>query len=474
MPTRRFGKVRRLLKCGKARVVQRKPFTIRLLYEAKEYTQPLLLGIDPGAGHIGLSVRKNTGEVVYLAELETRTREVTEKMVERRMNRGARRRHRREKSQRRAKKAGTLFESKEFRIAGIKNPLVCKKIKPRAIRFHNRKRPKGWLTPTASHLLATHIHFVQKANKILPVKEVSVEYAQFDIQKLENQQISGTEYQSGRMKGYRNTTEYVLCRDKHACQLCGKKNGGRLEVHHLVWKEQGGQDTPENLVTLCEKCHAKVHKNKKSKEKLDEVFQGLEKRYVPTTLLNTIMPDFYNWLVSQFSQVAKTYGYETKEKRQLHQLPKSHCADAYLVSLGNQDSVHKSFSQFVPYQFQQFRRHNRQLIYAVRDRNYKRDKKIVAKNRHKKTGQLTDSLSEFLAQQGSSCVHRLRIYPGIKVHRSKFDEFRRGDVVLYQCQIAVVKGYGEMGRSLGFVSHKEYVPAKHCSLLTKNTGIVCR
>ena len=35
MPTERFGKVRRLLKEGKAKVVRREPFTIKLLYEPK-------------------------------------------------------------------------------------------------------------------------------------------------------------------------------------------------------------------------------------------------------------------------------------------------------------------------------------------------------------------------------------------------------------------------------------------------------
>ena len=33
MPTARFGKIRRLLKAKKVRVVRREPFTIRLLYE---------------------------------------------------------------------------------------------------------------------------------------------------------------------------------------------------------------------------------------------------------------------------------------------------------------------------------------------------------------------------------------------------------------------------------------------------------
>jgi hypothetical protein len=366
-----------------------------------------------------------------------------------------------------------VFKTKEFAIAGIAEPLVCKWIKPKAIRFHNRSRSDGWLTPTARHLLESHIHFVQKVTTILPIQRVAVEYGQFDLQKIENPEIRSTEYQNGRMKGYRNAREYVLCRDRHTCQLCGKEETVRLAAHHLIWREHGGQDTPENLVTLCEKCHSRVHKNAKARAQLDELFQGLKKRHVPATLLNTIMPSFYDWLVAQFREVEKTYGYETKEKRQSLGLPKRHCLDAYLASWKFLDSLHPSVGDFVPYRFQQFRRHNRQRIHATRDRNYKLDKKIVAKNRHKKTGQLSDSIQEFVATHGVRSLHQLVVYPGTKVHRSRFDVFRRGDVVLYQGEVAVVKGYGEMGRSLGFVSQKDYVPAKDCSLVAKNTGIVC-
>lgn len=35
MPTKRFGKVRRMLRDGLAKVVKKKPFTIKLLYEPK-------------------------------------------------------------------------------------------------------------------------------------------------------------------------------------------------------------------------------------------------------------------------------------------------------------------------------------------------------------------------------------------------------------------------------------------------------
>ena len=55
MPTSRHGKVRRLLKLNKAKIVNRCPLTIQLLYESTSHTQPISLGIDTGSKHIGLS-----------------------------------------------------------------------------------------------------------------------------------------------------------------------------------------------------------------------------------------------------------------------------------------------------------------------------------------------------------------------------------------------------------------------------------
>ena len=55
MPTKRHGFVRRLLKTGKAKVTYRCPFTIQLLYETKDITQPIILGVDAGSKHVGFS-----------------------------------------------------------------------------------------------------------------------------------------------------------------------------------------------------------------------------------------------------------------------------------------------------------------------------------------------------------------------------------------------------------------------------------
>ncbi|MFN3328580.1 MAG: RRXRR domain-containing protein, partial [Fervidobacterium pennivorans] len=55
MPTKRHGRVRRLLKQGLAKVVNREPFTIQLLYETTNYTQPVTVGIDIGSKVVGVS-----------------------------------------------------------------------------------------------------------------------------------------------------------------------------------------------------------------------------------------------------------------------------------------------------------------------------------------------------------------------------------------------------------------------------------
>lgn len=59
MPTSRFGKVRRLLRDKKAKVIRRCPFIIKLLYEPKtSIVQEVVLGQDTGSKHAGtLSVR---------------------------------------------------------------------------------------------------------------------------------------------------------------------------------------------------------------------------------------------------------------------------------------------------------------------------------------------------------------------------------------------------------------------------------
>ncbi len=53
------AKARILLKKGKAKVVQRTPFTIQLLYGSSGYRQPITLGVDSGTKiHASASVKE--------------------------------------------------------------------------------------------------------------------------------------------------------------------------------------------------------------------------------------------------------------------------------------------------------------------------------------------------------------------------------------------------------------------------------
>lgn len=58
---------RLLLKQAKAKCIKRSPFTIKLLYEATDYTQELTLGIDTGSSKIGSAVVNDKEEVVYMS-----------------------------------------------------------------------------------------------------------------------------------------------------------------------------------------------------------------------------------------------------------------------------------------------------------------------------------------------------------------------------------------------------------------------
>lgn len=49
----------------------------------------------------------------------------------------------------------------------------------------------------------------------------------------------------------------AIMRDGGKCVLCGSTEN--LQVHHKLHRADGGTDDLDNLVTLCEECHAKQH-----------------------------------------------------------------------------------------------------------------------------------------------------------------------------------------------------------------------
>lgn len=56
---------------------------------------------------------------------------------------------------------------------------------------------------------------------------------------------------------YWQNRKEVLERDNYNCQKCGSNN--MLVTHHKKPVMEGGSNLKSNLITLCSKCHAKVH-----------------------------------------------------------------------------------------------------------------------------------------------------------------------------------------------------------------------
>jgi 5-methylcytosine-specific restriction endonuclease McrA len=58
---------------------------------------------------------------------------------------------------------------------------------------------------------------------------------------------------------YEQLRNQVLHRDSWRCQSCGTM--ANLEVHHKQFRSRSGDDSSQNLITLCARCHASVHRN---------------------------------------------------------------------------------------------------------------------------------------------------------------------------------------------------------------------
>ena len=57
---------------------------------------------------------------------------------------------------------------------------------------------------------------------------------------------------------YEILKQQVLRRDSWRCQSCGTM--ANLEVHHKQFRSHSGDDSEENLITLCTRCHARTHR----------------------------------------------------------------------------------------------------------------------------------------------------------------------------------------------------------------------
>ena len=397
MPTKRYGKIRHLLKDGKAKVVNRCPFTIQLLYQTTTYTQTLELGVDAGSKTIGLSVSSEEKEY-FSGEVAVRN-DIVDLLSTRRQYRKSR--HNR-------------------------------KTRYRAPRFNNRvhSKNKGWLAPSIENKCQSHVNVISKVTKILPISHITVELASFDTQKLKAdmeglKRPESTDYQQGEQLGFWNCREYVLFRDNHECQCChGKSKDKNLNVHHIESRKTGG-NAPNNLITLCETCHKAYHAGKITLPK------DIKRKasYKDASFMGIIRWAVYNKLKKMYpDKISITYGYITKNTRIANNLPKEHRVDALCIA------VHPKAERDSVYYFsRKIRCHNRQIYKAQTLKGGVHKKNQAPK--YVKGYQLFDTVSYkgklyFVCGRRSSGFFDIRTLDGTKVNKGSMS-YKKLELINY-------------------------------------------
>ena len=482
MPTIRFGKVRRMLKSGEAKVVQRLPFTIQLQRPTKtNIVQKIVLGCDPGRTNIGLAAVRSDGTDLYRSHCTTRNKEIVKLMSDRRGFRRASRRGERLDRKRLAKRLGTTAKHLEERLLpGCETPITVKDIINTEARFNNRLRPAGWLTPSAMQLLRTHINLIKKTKKILPISDVAIEVNKFAFMQLDNPDMAkenidfrhGPLYQKGGVK------EAVKELQNNTCLLCNSKEIDHY--HHIIGRSRRGSNTLENLVGLCEECHEKVHKSKEAADKLTKIKTGLTKKYGGTSVLNQIISSLIKALSILFKgHLSVTTGWITKAFRDTHGIEKDHDTDAYCIAASTLYDIEPKI-QTDKYEVKQFRRHNRARIHHQTERVYKLDGKLISKNRKKRMDQKDDALDDWFKKMAdeyglaaaTAMRSRLTVQKSLRYYNN-MNRILPGMTFQYQGKRYVMSG--QKNRGYYYLAVGEGIKpfsSKKVKIISHNTGIV--
>ena len=162
-----------------------------------------------------------------------------------------------------------------------------------------------------------------------------MELVRFDMQKIQNPEISGVAYQQGELMGY-EVREYLLEKWDRTCAYCGKTDIP-LEIEHIVPKSKGGSNRVSNLALACTACNRK--KGNKPLEQFLSRKPGVLKRIQKQSKLplkdagavNTTRWDLFRTLKKTGLPVETGSGGLTKFNRTTRGLYKTHWLDAACV-----------------------------------------------------------------------------------------------------------------------------------------------
>lgn len=293
-----IGKAKKMIRCNKATIVKCKPLVIKLSYKTSKNVDDLTLGIDSGAIYIGYSIIGKSFLREYMCgtleqeHIGSMANPVKKRMDERRLYRKYRR----------------------------------SKLWHRKRRFLNRKKRIGEFNVSINRKYETHLHLIEKLRKFIPISNISVEIAKFDLSKMEDCRGRKDLSKLDEFLNYHNIKKYLMCRERGKCQLCGETFEGRpAHVHHIIPRSKGGTNRPSNLAILHKECHERLHSKR---------LNGLLKK---PKIYKT--QSFMSIINKKFSQdvpnLQVTYGYITAANREIYKINKTHYNDAFIIAGGN-------------------------------------------------------------------------------------------------------------------------------------------
>lgn len=304
-----------LIRCGVAKPINYDPFVIQRLDDyvsESEVRDEITMKMDMGYMNIGFSV--GTEDHEYLSGQVKLLNGISERLEQR-------------ASYRRTRRGRIRYrKNKNMNYKTVHNPT------------YKNGNEDDWVAPSVQHKIDSHIRLYKKIASWTPVDKVIIEIANFDIQAIkalkDGKEISGVDYQRGEMYGFENVKQYVRERDNYTCQICKAdtiKKGIGLEVHHIIPRSYGGSNKPSNLISLCKKCHNKVHSNNNNNKYFKELqTRKINDTYKDATFMNTSRWRIYESIGSECPTYI-SYGYITSLNRKKNNLPKFHYVDAACI-----------------------------------------------------------------------------------------------------------------------------------------------
>ena len=290
----RPARARQLLRAGRARVVKRFPFVIRLVDRTleKSVVQPVLIKLDPGSRETGAAVVREDEKKRHHA---------------------------------------LAFFVIKHRGDAIRDALKARS----AFRRRRRSQNLRYRTPRFLNRVDTPLSAVRKMCRYLPVSGLALELVEFDSQKLQNPEVSGVEYQQGTLFEY-DVREYLLEKFDRKCVYCGAE-GVPLNIDHVVPRAKGGSNRVSNLALACVDCN-----QKKGARSLEDFLKGKPevlarvRKELKTPLRDAAAVNATRWVL--FNELKATglpvetgSGAQTKLNRHAFGVEKAHWLDALCV-----------------------------------------------------------------------------------------------------------------------------------------------